>query len=164
MRLAASYWPFLLKKKPGDLYTESGQTLQCSFSSVSTPPIARVGAFFSIFRDLQDFHSFAPLRIQNFSKKRASFFHIFTEISQILTKFRSKFIEFQRNFAGISPKFHRTNSEFRRVPEINSKFPIVRVFPTSRQAMHMVSRRMKQRQAQALSVTSLSLSSSLSLS
>ena len=32
----------------GDLYTESRQTSQCSFSSVSTPPIARVGAFFSI--------------------------------------------------------------------------------------------------------------------
>ena len=101
-----------------------------SFSAVSTPPIARVGAFFSIFRDLQDFHSFAPLRIQNFSKKRASFFHIFTEISQNFTKFRSKSIEFQRNFAGISPKFHRTNSEFRLVPKINSKFPIVRVFAT----------------------------------
>ena len=27
----------------------AGKTLQCSFSSVSTPPIARVGAFFSIF-------------------------------------------------------------------------------------------------------------------
>ena len=86
-----------------------------------------------------------------FQQKRASFFHIFTEISQNFTKFRSKSIESQRNFAGISPKFHRTNSEFRRVPKINSKFPIVRVFLTSRQAMHMVSRRMKQRQAQALS-------------
>ena len=38
----------------GDLYTESGQTSECSFSSVSTPPIARVGSFFSIFRDLQN--------------------------------------------------------------------------------------------------------------
>ena len=66
----------------GDLYTESGQTLQCSFSSVSTPPIARVGAFFSILRDLQDFHSFAPLRIQNFSKNLLDFFCIFTNFLQ----------------------------------------------------------------------------------
>ena len=40
-----------------------------SFSAVSTATIARVGAFFSIFRDLQDLHTFAPRRFQNFSKK-----------------------------------------------------------------------------------------------
>ena len=33
-----------------------------SFSSVSTLLLARVGAFFSIFRDLQDCHTFAPLQ------------------------------------------------------------------------------------------------------
>ena len=33
----------------GDLYTESGQTSECSFSSVATPAIARVGSFFSHF-------------------------------------------------------------------------------------------------------------------
>ena len=37
------------------------ETLEGSFSAGSTPLIARVGAFFSIFRDLQDLHSFAPL-------------------------------------------------------------------------------------------------------
>ena len=89
----------------GDLYTESGQTLQCSFSSVSTPPIARVGAFFSIFRDLQDFHAFAPLRAQNFGKKLPYFLPISTEKSQKIAKFRSKFGKFSRNFAGISRKF-----------------------------------------------------------
>ena len=36
------------------------ETLEGSFSAVSTATIARVGAFFSIFRDLQDVHSFAP--------------------------------------------------------------------------------------------------------
>ena len=40
------------------------QTLKGSFSSVSTATIARVGSFFSIFRDLQDLHSFAPLESQ----------------------------------------------------------------------------------------------------
>ena len=39
-----------------------------SFSAVSTATIARNGAFFQIFRDLQDFHVFAPLRTQNFEK------------------------------------------------------------------------------------------------
>ena len=94
-----------LSKDLGDLYTESGQTLQCSFSSVSTPPIARVGAFFSIFRDLQDFHAFAPLRAQNFGKKLPYFLLISTEKSQKFTKFQSKFGKFSRNFAGISRKF-----------------------------------------------------------
>ena len=72
----------------GDLYTESGQTLQGSFSAVSTPLIVRVGSFFSVFRDLQDFQSFAPLRIQNFSENLLHFFRIFTKILQ----------NFDRNF------------------------------------------------------------------
>ena len=41
------------------------ETFGSSFSAVSTPLIARVGSFFSIFRDLQDFQSFAPLETQN---------------------------------------------------------------------------------------------------
>ena len=85
--------------------TESRQTLQCSFSSVSTPTIARVGAFFRIFRDLQDFHAFAPLRAQNFGHKLPYFLLISTEKSQKFAKFRSKFGKFSRNFAGISRKF-----------------------------------------------------------
>ena len=76
----------------GDMYTESGQTLQCSFSSVSTPPIARVGAFFSIFHDLQDIHAFAPLRTQNFSQKKVAifssyFYRNFGNVRQISVKF-----------------------------------------------------------------------------
>ena len=58
-------------KSNQDLYTESGsgQTSECSFSSVSTPPIARVGAFCSNYcRDLQNVLSFARLRLQNLSK------------------------------------------------------------------------------------------------
>ena len=49
---------------------------QSSFSSVSKPIFAPKYAFFSIFRDLQDFHTFAPLSfaksvlniVQNFAK------------------------------------------------------------------------------------------------
>ena len=36
-------------------------SLLSSFSAVSRPRIARNGAFFHIFRDLHDFHTFAPL-------------------------------------------------------------------------------------------------------
>ena len=45
------------------LWTSDG-----SFSVVSTRPIARIGAFVGIFRDLQDLHTFAPLRSQKFAK------------------------------------------------------------------------------------------------
>ena len=50
------------KKNLGDLYTESGQTLQGSFSAVSTPLIVRVASFFSSLRDPKDLHTFTPLR------------------------------------------------------------------------------------------------------
>ena len=52
---------------------ELHQTLDGSFSALWTATIARVGAFFGIFRDLQDYHSFAPLRSQNCSKKSSNF-------------------------------------------------------------------------------------------
>ena len=45
------------------------QTLEGSFSAVSTPNFATKASFFSIFRDLQDLQSFAPLRSPKFSKK-----------------------------------------------------------------------------------------------
>ena len=57
----------------GDLYTESGQTLQGSFSAVSAPIVASKYAFFRIFRDLQDAHTFAPLEIENLSKNSSNF-------------------------------------------------------------------------------------------
>ena len=82
--------------------TESGQTLQCSFSSVSTPPIARVGAFFSIFHDLQDIHAFAPLQTQNFRKKLPIFFVILQKILKILQHFG----QILQKFYEISPEFH----------------------------------------------------------
>ena len=44
----------------------SARTFEGSFSAVWVPTIARVGAFFHIFRDLQDSHSFAPLHSQIF--------------------------------------------------------------------------------------------------
>ena len=48
------------------------ETLEGSFSSVSTATIARVGAFFRVFQDLQDLHSFAPLSKKKLTKKNLS--------------------------------------------------------------------------------------------
>ena len=64
----------VLTKDPNEINEIFGfKTLGGSFSSVWTATIARVGAFFSIFRDLQDLHSFVPLQTQKFSKILASF-------------------------------------------------------------------------------------------
>ena len=52
---------------------QAPQTLEGSFSAVWTATIARLGSFFSIFRDLQYVHTFAPLRFRKFSKKKPNF-------------------------------------------------------------------------------------------
>ena len=49
------------------------QTLEGSFSSVSRPIFAIKVSFFSIFRDLQDYHTFAPLGTENPRKKLSNF-------------------------------------------------------------------------------------------
>ena len=49
----------------------------CSFSVVSTPIFASKHSFFSMFRDLQDVHSFAPLQPQQFSKCSSTCLMIF---------------------------------------------------------------------------------------
>ena len=50
------------------------QTSRGSFSAVSTPIFARKYSLESSWRDLQDSHTFAPLRLQNFSQKSSNFF------------------------------------------------------------------------------------------
>ena len=72
------------------------------FSAVSTLPIARVGAFFSIFHDLQDIHAFAPLQTQNFRKILPFFFEILQKILKILQNFGQILLDFHE----ISPEFH----------------------------------------------------------
>ena len=72
-----------------------------SFSAVWTPLIARVGAFFSMFRDLQDFHSFAPLHIQKFNNMSLFFsrcFHLFFKMCIFLLKFVVFQTDFDENF------------------------------------------------------------------
>ena len=50
------------------------QTLRGSFSAVSMPIFASKYSLESSWRDLQDLHTFAPLRSQNFSPKSSTFF------------------------------------------------------------------------------------------
>ena len=68
------------------------------FSSVWTATIARVGAFFRIFRDLQDLHSFAPLRIQKFSENSSNLFMIFCANFAIFCYFSVKIVVFRTDF------------------------------------------------------------------
>ena len=78
-----------------------------SFSAVSTATIATKYSFFQVFRDLQDFHTFAPLRSQNFSEKPSKFLlEIF-----IFSRFSTNFAIFLRNFDEILPEFHRNVQE-----------------------------------------------------
>ena len=83
------------------------QTLEGSFSSVSKPIFATKYSFCSIFRDLQDLQTFAPLQIQNFRD-----FSIFSQKCAIFSRFLQNFAEFchfsfgfSRKSAGISQNF-----------------------------------------------------------
>ena len=88
--------------------TRNPQTLDGPCSSVWTATIARVGAFFSIFRALQDLHSFAPLQIQKFCKKSPNFFCAnFCKISQILLFFKQISSFFDWILMKISRNFKR---------------------------------------------------------
>ena len=64
-------------------------------------------SFFSILRDLQDLHTFAPLQTQNLRKNSSNFFRILARISAKILIFR----QFSSNFAQILMIFF---SEFRR--------------------------------------------------
>ena len=75
------------------------QTLRGSFSAVSTAPIARQVTFCSIFRDLQDYYTFAPRKPHNSSEFRISlrFLIIFADLFAnlaIRTDFDQIFSEF----------------------------------------------------------------------
>ena len=65
------------------------QTLEGSFSAVSKPNFATKYSFFSIFRDLPDLQTFAPLRTQKFADfhKSYKFLVIFPDVCKMLLKF-----------------------------------------------------------------------------
>ena len=62
----------------GDLYTESGQTLQGSFSAVSTPIFASKYALESSRRDLHNALLCTVLNAQNFRQKSLKILLIFS--------------------------------------------------------------------------------------
>ena len=88
------------------------QTSDGSFSAVSTATIASKDAFFCIFRDLQDLHSFAPLQSQflqifrNFFREK---FRIFSELN---------FCKFLLNFCEISAKINEILTQICKISEI----------------------------------------------
>ena len=84
------------------------QIVRGSFSAVSTATIATKYSFCSIFRDLQDFHTFAPLRSQNFSGKPSKFF---AGNFSFFSRFSMDFANFLRNFDEMLPEFHRNVQE-----------------------------------------------------
>jgi hypothetical protein len=99
-----SYYELLNSAPWVDYFKQAGrETLEGSFSAVSTPMFASKYSFFRIFRDLSDSHPFAPLQIQNFQ-----FFFIFRQKSR-------DFSRFCRIFAIFLRKFHRILSEFREI-------------------------------------------------
>ena len=84
------------------------QISQSSFSSVSKPIFAPKYAFFSIFRDLQDFHTFAPLQfaksVLNIVQIYAKFADFFANVHYFCSKstlFAPILMKISRNF-----KFH----------------------------------------------------------
>ena len=111
---------FLLARLGGGRGDYHPQILRGSFSAVSTGTIARVGAFFRIFRDLQDLHSFAPLRPQNFRKKtRPKFCR--NETFSFSFSFQQKsmnFVIFLLNFDEILSEFHEKFQEITKVLNI----------------------------------------------
>ena len=97
-----------------------------SFSAVSTATIARVGAFFSISRDLQDLHPFAPRRSQNFSKKSSEILARMNWSSFHSSRKSTNFVIFLQNFDEILSEFRakrkgkkeeKRGKILRRIPE-----------------------------------------------
>ena len=86
------------------------QTSDGSFSAVSTATIASKDAFFCIFRDLQDLHSFPPLQSQILQIFRDFFrenFRIFSDFCKILL-----------NFCEISAKINKILTQICKISEI----------------------------------------------
>ena len=65
-----------------------------ALSAVSTPIFTTKYSFCSVFRNLQNFHSFAPLKTRNFSKIPSNFVENMTEFYKF-----SKFCKIPKNSA-----------------------------------------------------------------
>ena len=104
----------------GDLYTESGQTLEGSFSTVSTPIFATKYSLESSSRDLHNTLLCTALQSHFFCEKIAKILLTFVNVLLIFVKILLDFdkisAEFHRNFTGICqianlPEKYQTVSE-----------------------------------------------------
>ena len=87
------------------IFQPNHQTLEGSFSAVSTPIFASKASFCSVFRNLQDCHTFAPLETQNLHKFLSNFFIFllkFQQKSRFFSNFHRILHQFQWNFLRIS--------------------------------------------------------------
>ena len=84
--------------RTGDLYTESGQTLQGSLLAVSKPNFASKYSLESSRRDLHNALLCTVLQSQNFSQKSSSFFRDWVIEFPIFSISSSNFAFFLRNF------------------------------------------------------------------
>ena len=91
------------------IFQPNHQTSEGSFSAVSTPIFASKFSFCSVFRNLQDCHTFAPLEAQNLRKFSSNIF-IFLLKFQQKSRFFSNF-EFSSNFVPISMKLFQNFDE-----------------------------------------------------
>ena len=138
----------------------SPQTLRGSFSAVSKPNFATKYSFCSIFRDLQDWHPFAPLQTQFFCKKsstilrnwmlnwtiiQSNFSSKLLFLSQILMKFCRNFANVLKNIRNRwhVQKFGKILRNFRKFSEKLCKnsilFNIIQSCPYCRLPTLMVS-------------------------
>ena len=106
-----------------------------SFSSVSKPIFAIKYSFCSIFRDLQDFKTFAPLQIQKFTLKSSNFFARLNIEYSIFCIFRAIFAISRPNVDEILSEFHQNfqkmtksvkslrifHENIQKIPEISSQ-------------------------------------------
>ena len=101
------------------IFQPNGQTLEGSFSAVSKQNFATKYSFFSIFRDLQDFQSFAPIEAEIFRKNLQKISHFFFPKFCKNRDFSTLFIEFCTDSDENFSEFRRILKEMLRVLDIS---------------------------------------------
>ena len=100
------------------------ETFTGSFSAASTPIFASKYSLESSWRDLQDLHTFAPLRSQHYSQKSSTFFREWMNEFPIYfifcVEFCNFFFECLMNFC---PDFATNSRKERRVSLFQSNLP-----------------------------------------
>ena len=106
----------------GDLYVESGQTLQGSFSAVSKPNFANKYSLESSRRDLHNALLCTVLQSQNFSQKSSTFFRDWIIEFPIFFNFFVEFCIFSAKFWWIFFRISRQTPEKSEVCRFSINF------------------------------------------